>query len=261
MPASYEERHAKALEVMTRMDQGPAGTVGNKDPERVARFFRRSKGALGSFAIDNVLGDVWARDQLSRRDRSLIVISVLMAVNSSDELDYHLRVALNHGLTREEIGEVILMTAGYAGFPSAMPASRVYDAVLQDIDGVDRLPEREAAASMGDEERWAAAADVRRTLTGGKADPNPQTDRDNLIQALGPVGEIAFDFAFGELWSRTEMARRDRSIVVISILTALARADELGFHVPAGLNHGLTRTEIEEIMVQVRMRPLACAAF
>jgi 4-carboxymuconolactone decarboxylase len=43
----------------------------------------------------------------------------------------------------------------------------------------------------------------------------------------------------------------DRSIVVIAILTALSRVDELAFHVPASLNHGLSRVEVEEIMVQM----------
>ena len=53
------------------------------------------------------------------------------------------------------------------------------------------------------------------------------------------------------MWARDELGRRDRSIIVIAILTGLSRVEELAFHVPAGLNHGLSRTEIEEIMVQM----------
>jgi 4-carboxymuconolactone decarboxylase len=72
-----------------------------------------------------------------------------------------------------------------------------------------------------------------------------------MVEHLGDVGIIAYHWAFGDLWSRDELCRRDRSVVVIAILTALSRADELAFHVPAGLNHGLSRIEIEEIMVQM----------
>ncbi|MFT4562589.1 MAG: alkylhydroperoxidase/carboxymuconolactone decarboxylase family protein YurZ, partial [Gammaproteobacteria bacterium] len=60
-----------------------------------------------------------------------------------------------------------------------------------------------------------------------------------------------YQWAFGEVWSRPELNRRDRSLIVISILTVLSRVDELAFHIPAGLNHGLSRIEVEEIMVQM----------
>ena len=69
---TYEERHNDALEIF---DGFMGGTVA--EPERGARSFRRQHGALGSFAFDVVMGDVWARPQLSRRDRSLIVISIV----------------------------------------------------------------------------------------------------------------------------------------------------------------------------------------
>ena len=114
-------------------------------------FFRKLANSLKKLLRSNtdiVLGTVWARPQLSRRDRSLVVIAALMAQRCENELDYHLRVALNHGVTRTEIDEVVLHVAGYAGFPSAMPALRAVDAVLRDLDGLgptDRLPEREAA--------------------------------------------------------------------------------------------------------------------
>jgi alkylhydroperoxidase/carboxymuconolactone decarboxylase family protein YurZ len=60
-------------------------------------------------------------------------------------------------------------------------------------------------------------------------------------------------WAFGEIWSRPQLSRRDRSLVVISILTALGQDAELAFHVPAGLSHGLTREEIEEIMTHLSL--------
>ena len=242
---SYEERHQAALDVFNGF------MAGEVDPERAARAMRRRHGALGSFAVDVVMGDVWARPQLSRRDRSLIVISTLATLGSSEELNLHVQVGLNHGLTRSEIEEVNLHVAGYAGFPMAMQASREIDERFRVIDGVDRLEERPPAASKSDEERRRDAVGVRQTLTGGRSNPDPEADFAAMVKHLGDVGRIAQEWAFGDLWARDELSRRDRSLVVIAILTALSKDQELAFHVPAGLKHGLERVEIEEIMVQM----------
>ena len=243
---SYQERHEAALEVF---DAFMGGSV--EDPERGARSFRRQHGALGSFAFDVVMGDVWSRPQLSRRDRSLIVISVLATIGSTEELSLHTQVGLNNGLSRAEIEEAIIQVAAYAGFPMAMQASRVASDRFCQIDGVDRLPERQGAEHLDDSERRMRAHDVRKTLTAGRCADDVETDFAAVVEHLGEVGVIAYHWAFGDLWARDELNRRDRSLVVIAILTALSRVEELAFHVPAGLNHGLTRKEIEEIMVQM----------
>ncbi len=242
---THEQRRAAALEVY----DGFMG--GANDPERAALAMQRKLGALGSFAVDVVMGDVWARPQLSRRDRSLIVISVLSALGSTEELTLHTGVGLNHGLTLIEVEEILLHVAVYAGYPMAMQASRAVDECFRELDGVERLPERSPSAFLSDAERIAAASDVRQTLTGGRANPDPEADFAAFVDHLGEVGRIAYMWAFGDVWARDELSRRDRSVVVIAILTALSLVDELAFHVPAGLQHGLSRVEIEEVMVQM----------
>jgi len=243
---TYEERHNAALEIF---DAFMGGTVA--DPERGARSFRRQHGALGSFAFDVVMGDVWSRPQLSRRDRSFIVISVLATIGSTEELSLHTQVGINNGLSRSEIEELVIHVAAYAGFPMAMQASRVVADRFCQIDGVDRLPERAGAEELDDAERRLRAHDVRKSLTGGRCADDVDADYAAMVDHLGDVGVIAYHWAFGDLWSRDALSRRDRSLVVITILTVLSRLDELAFHVPAGLNHGLSREEIEEIMVQM----------
>ena len=75
---------------------------------------------------DNVLfGDVWERKQLSKRDRSLITIAALMALYRTEQLKGHIWRALDNGVTREEIVEVITHLAFYAGWPSAGSAAEV----------------------------------------------------------------------------------------------------------------------------------------
>ena len=75
---------------------------------------------------DNVLfRDVWARPGLSRRDRSLVTVSALIAMNRPDQLRSHFALALQNGVTQDELVEVITHLAFYAGWPSAVSAASV----------------------------------------------------------------------------------------------------------------------------------------
>jgi 4-carboxymuconolactone decarboxylase len=241
---TYAERHAAAHDLLSTMAPGA-------DPERVTTGMVRRHGALGSFAMDYVLGDLWCRPQLSRRDRSLIVITYLATLGSTEELAAHVRNGLNHGLSRSEIEEIVLQVAAYAGYPTALPAARVMDSVFRSIDGVERLPAREPAVQKDDATRRADATEVMSKLFAGRTPSDPVEARRNIVEQLGGVGELAFDWAFGEVWSRNELARRDRSMVTLAVLAMLGRHDEFRVHVRGALNHGCTAEEVEEIMVQL----------
>ncbi len=93
---------------------------------------------MGDFApklrelTDNVLfGDVWARPELSPRDRSLVTVSALIAMNRPDQLRSHLARARDNGVTQEEVVEVITHLAFYAGWPNAVTAIAVAKDVFQ----------------------------------------------------------------------------------------------------------------------------------
>jgi 4-carboxymuconolactone decarboxylase len=70
-----------------------------------------------------VYGDLWQREELSRRDRSLITVAALIAMRQTDQLRSHLEKALDNGITAGEIGEVITHLSIYAGFPAAISAA------------------------------------------------------------------------------------------------------------------------------------------
>jgi len=72
-----------------------------------------------------LFGDVWERPGLSKRDRSFITVAALIAMYRTDQLPGHLERALNNGVTREEIGEIITHLAFYAGWPAAMTAGAI----------------------------------------------------------------------------------------------------------------------------------------
>jgi 4-carboxymuconolactone decarboxylase len=84
---------------------------------------------------DEVLfGDVWMRPGLSPRDRSLITITSLIALYRTNELPYHLKRALQNGVTREEIIETITHLAFYAGWPPANTAVAIAEKVFVEMD-------------------------------------------------------------------------------------------------------------------------------
>lgn len=82
---------------------------------------------------DNVLfGDVWERPELSKRDRSLITVAALIALNRPEQLRSHIRLARRNGVTQAEIVEVITQLAFYAGWPNAVNAVAVAREVFQE---------------------------------------------------------------------------------------------------------------------------------
>jgi 4-carboxymuconolactone decarboxylase len=89
---------------------------------------------LQEYVTQYAWGDVWNRPGLSRRDRSLLVLGMLIALNRPHELKLHLRGAINNGVTREEIRETLLQSAVYCGAPAAMDSFRVAREVFAALD-------------------------------------------------------------------------------------------------------------------------------
>lgn len=87
---------------------------------------------LAELTADVVYGDVWERPELSKRDRSLITVAALTALYRSDQLRAHIGRALDNGVTREEIAEVITHMAIYAGWPTAVNAAGIAKLVYEE---------------------------------------------------------------------------------------------------------------------------------
>ena len=80
-------------------------------------------------------GEIWARPGLDRRTRSAITLMALVALNREHELAMHIRAALRNGLTRAEIGEVLLQSAIYCGVPAANGAFAIFRDVMAEEEG------------------------------------------------------------------------------------------------------------------------------
>lgn len=81
----------------------------------------------------NAWGDIWSRDGLDRKKRSVAVLTAMMALGHHDEFQMHVRAARRNGLTVEEIKEVILQAAIYCGVPVANTAFKLAQETLRDL--------------------------------------------------------------------------------------------------------------------------------
>ncbi len=84
------------------------------------------------FITETAWGTVWSRDGIDRRSRSMVTLAVLTALGREHEIAMHVRAALTNGLSKEEIGEVLLHTSIYAGVPAANRAFAIAQEVFNE---------------------------------------------------------------------------------------------------------------------------------
>jgi 4-carboxymuconolactone decarboxylase len=96
--------------------------VAPAQPSRAQRLMGDISPKLAQLTDDVLFGDVWARPGLSPRDRSLVTVSALIAMNRPDQLRSHMSLARDNGVTREELVEALTHLAFYSGWPNAVTA-------------------------------------------------------------------------------------------------------------------------------------------
>jgi 4-carboxymuconolactone decarboxylase len=101
-------------------------------PHNAPQVFRDIAPPLAKYTDEVLFGEVWERTELSPRDRSLVTITCLISLYRTNELPFHLKKALENGVTREEIGEVITHLAFYAGWPVASTAVGIAGRVFKE---------------------------------------------------------------------------------------------------------------------------------
>ena len=87
-----------------------------------------------AFITRTAWGDVWDRPGLDRRSRSVVTLAALTALRAEGELSMHVRAAIQNGLTREEIAEILLHVSVYAGIPAGNAAFAIAQETLRELD-------------------------------------------------------------------------------------------------------------------------------
>ncbi|HEV7754303.1 MAG TPA: 4-carboxymuconolactone decarboxylase [Mycobacteriales bacterium] len=127
------DRHAEGMEVRRAV-------LGDAHVDRAVANTTEFTAPFQDFITRYAWGDVWTRPGLDRRTRSVVTLTVLTALGHENELAMHVRAAVRNGLSADEIGEVLLHTAIYAGVPAANTAFAIAQRVLAEL----------AAESAGD---------------------------------------------------------------------------------------------------------------
>jgi len=95
--------------------------------------------SIAGYAIDQAFGEIWTRPGLDRKARSLVSMAVMIALRQPNEFAIHMNIALNNGLTLNEIEEALIQTLPYVGFPAVATALAAAGKVIQER-GLDRVP-------------------------------------------------------------------------------------------------------------------------
>ncbi|HEV7824792.1 MAG TPA: 4-carboxymuconolactone decarboxylase [Mycobacteriales bacterium] len=123
---SDAERHEQGMEVRRAV-------LGDAHVDRAVANTSDFTAPFQDFITRYAWGDVWSRPGLDRRTRSVITLTVLTALGHENELAMHVRAAVRNGLTADEITEVLLHTAIYAGVPASNTAFGIAQKVLAEI--------------------------------------------------------------------------------------------------------------------------------
>jgi 4-carboxymuconolactone decarboxylase len=190
---------------------------------------------LATLTDEVLFGDVWRRTQLSPRDRSLVTISVLIATGKPAQLGGHLGRALDTGLQPREASGVLAHLAIYSGWPNAVSALDIYNQVYT-ARKVDTATLREAAPRLP-----ASASDASRA----------QAIHEHLGATAPKFVQLTNDVVFDDLWRRSDLTVRDRSLVTIAALAAMGDDDQLDVYLLRASESGLTRAQITEAFTHV----------
>jgi 4-carboxymuconolactone decarboxylase len=126
-----------------RREQGMAvrrGVLGDAHVDRAVANTTDFTELFQDFITRTAWGDVWSRPGLDRRTRSIITLTALTAIRAEGEIAMHVRAAITNGLTPQEIGEVILHTAVYAGVPAANAAFKIANDTLRELGVAEAQP-------------------------------------------------------------------------------------------------------------------------
>jgi 4-carboxymuconolactone decarboxylase len=192
---------------------------------------------LYKYTTDLLFGEVWKREALVPRDRSLITLSALVASGQSAQLTGHIRLGLDNGLKPSEISALITHLAFYAGWPNAMSAAGVAKQIFT---------ERNITA-----EQIVPPAGELLVL-----EPDSEAKRRAAVEA--GVGGVAPELArytndvlFADLWRQSNLSARDRSLVTVAALVAQGQAAQLPFHLNRAMDNGLSQAQAAEVVTHL----------
>ncbi|MCU1740602.1 MULTISPECIES: carboxymuconolactone decarboxylase family protein [unclassified Pseudomonas] len=210
---------------MSRPDPKPSPDVLEATPQ------------LYNYTTELLFGEVWKREELAPRDRSLITLAALVSSGQSAQLSGHIKLGLDNGVKPSEISALITHLAFYSGWPNAMSAAIVARQIFT---------ERQIPADQ-------ITSPAKEPLT---LEPVAEAKRRALVEAnvsaVAPgLAHYTNDVLFADLWRQADLTPRDRSLITVAALIAQGQAAQLPFHLNRAMDNGLTRTQAAEVVTHL----------
>jgi 4-carboxymuconolactone decarboxylase len=234
------DRYNQGWEKLKEID-GEAG-------EKVVNGLKDISPDLGKFIIEYAFGDIYTREGLDLKLKEIGVVAALTAMGTAQpQLKVHINGALNTGSSINELKEVILQMSVYSGFPSSINAMNALKEVLTERQehGIKDSIGKTASENIQTDRIKSGEQELSQL-------DNAQVERLRIAyDDFSPeLVKFTLEFGYADIYSRDNLDRKHRQIATIAALTALGNAQpQLKFHINAGLNIGLTETEIKEIML------------
>jgi 4-carboxymuconolactone decarboxylase len=126
------DRIERGLQIFSELLGPQAGSAMRSAIEHPEEF----GSAIASIAAGTAFADIWSRDGLERKQRSLVTLGILIANRQAAELKNHVRIAVRNGLTARELEEVLVQSIPYVGFPAVASATTAMLETLREM-GID----------------------------------------------------------------------------------------------------------------------------
>ena len=236
------ERFQKGLEIRQRLAGGQGRVFKGSVPiayELVPDMYR--------ITTECLYGSIWSRPGLDIKYRAMASLAAVAALRVGQQVRSYIRNGLNLGLTPEEIVEILLLTAFYAGIPAAYNALAVTKEVFEDR-GIDFTAPEIYDAEMPLEVRHGAGVEKHGELMPDvygyySSEPTPEE------QALD---EMMQEYLWGSIWTRPGLDMKSRAICTVAALVVQGRYDQTIRRVIEGaLRVGVTRTEVMETIMHL----------
>ena len=193
--------------------------------------------ALEQYTKGPLLDGLWKRRELSPRDRSIVTVAALIARIQTIEMPFHFALALDNGVKRAELSEMITHLAFYSGWANAMSAVGVAKDIFRTRGVVtnDLPPAKVKLLPPNEEAESQRAAQVS----------------NNFGQVSAGLVQNTTDLLFRDLWLRPALAPRDRSLVTLSALIASGQVAQINYHLNRAMDNGLTQTQASEVLTHI----------
>lgn len=191
-----------------------------------------------------IFGEVFYIGSLDDKEREMVTVVSLTALQTLPQLKAHINAALNVGNTPLEVREAIYLNAPFIGFPRTLNAIAVFNEVMRE-KGI-KLPLEDQAA-VSEENRYAKGWEIQDKLYG-----------DEVRRAMQPlpapynkaVPDMLTNFCFGDFYTRKTLSVAQKELLSLVVLTALGAEKQLNAHIVGNLKAGNDKNKLLAAMVQ-----------